>query len=54
MEILSHAIAEKKKVYGFQISHFSWRFSSDSMAVEGLKTSSREKPPAETTQTARK
>ena len=27
----------KKKAYGFQISHFSWSFSSDIRAVKGLK-----------------
>ena len=54
MEILSHASVKKKTVYGFQISHFYWPFSSDIIAVEGLKASSQETPPAKTTQTAQK
>ena len=29
---------EDKKAYGFQILHFYWSFSSDLMAVKGLKT----------------
>ena len=29
---------EDKKAYGLQILHFYWSFSSDLMAVKGLKT----------------
>ena len=43
MKILSH-VSEKKKekgfrvLTGFQILRFHWSFSSDNMAVKGLKT----------------
>ena len=40
MKILSHDGAEKKykNAEGFQISHFYWLFSSDTMAVKGVNS----------------
>ena len=38
IKVLSHANVKKKtNVLGFKISHFYWSFSSDIIAVKGLK-----------------